>query len=409
MHIDTKDMAIIDRDDLYIPCTISITNTDTSLMMQHVPSSIRLRGHSTQMHDKKPYRIRFDNKQQPLGLGSSSARSWVLLAEYYDPSMLRNKLVFDLAKNLANIEYSSSTAYVEVMLNGEFQGVYVLAEQVQVNPARVNIDALGVDNPDILDTGYLLELEAMNNRRLEEGVEGVDWFAVTGYAETSFPIEWWHYEDYLTAEEVAFYVVKSDAKSDAQISFIQAYMIDVYDAIYEIQTQSSIESLVDMDSAVDMYILQLLANDYDSNLSSSFVYKDKDDKLKFGPPWDFDLSFGNHAAHNSTDTIHLHHLLYQLSTLVWFQQKVLARWTFINAPSQDFIERMKTSIYTTSEDYSDAFEANYLMWHKHAVIGIWDFSYRTGITSQISAADYFYTWLTQRKAWMETYFSSWMT
>src|SRR5690606_5651998 len=124
------------------------------------------------------------------------------------------------------------TAYVEVVLNGISQGVYLVAEQTHVNQHRVFIDESGVNDLSIVDTGYLLELEGDLERRTNEGMFMVDWFDIPGYSGNPDEFGWWNIHEYTTSKEPSFYVIKSDAKSIEQVAYIQNYMVDVYDAIY---------------------------------------------------------------------------------------------------------------------------------------------------------------------------------
>ncbi|MDD6204535.1 MAG: CotH kinase family protein [Firmicutes bacterium] len=332
--IDTQNTEMVNTDEKYIKCSVSVENCDKEYALSGMSAGIRLRGNSTMKYIKKPYRLKFDTPVQPLGLGGGAAKNWVLLAEYSDSSYLRNYFTYFLAGQMQNITYCTDCTFVELYLNNEYKGLYLLAEQNEVGETRVNIDTAGEDDPAVTDTGYLLELEASEARRLAEGVPNLDWIAVPGYAinrDTAY--------QHSQGSDVAFYVIKSDAKSREQAGYIKAYMKDVYDAIYKNEgavkvgnaqylcgTKAAVEALVDIDSAVDMYILQLLANDYDNNFSSAYVYKDAGGKLVFSVPWDYDLAYGNYKGHTEADSVYMFHLLKDLERFDWFREAAYMRF-----------------------------------------------------------------------------------
>ena len=154
----------------YINAEVSVSNCE-GYELEAVPAQVKVRGNYTSTYPKKPIRIKFEKKQAMCGLnGGKKMKSWVLLAEYKDPSLLRNSAVWTLAKSL----YSTTDAYcsdfrvVEVYLNGEYNGVYVLAEQQQVNDARVNLPE-PKDTGDV-KTGYFIEYDGYytENPELEQ-------------------------------------------------------------------------------------------------------------------------------------------------------------------------------------------------------------------------------------------------
>jgi len=280
----TIDFTGVPTKETYVPCTVSVVNEQGILEIRFAQAEIRLRGHSTLNFDKKPYRIKFETKTSPLNLGTGPSRSWVLLADYVDQSLLRNHTTYRFAQRILRDSFSTDTAHVEVTINGTDQGVYLLAEQTQTAKYRIDLDESGIDNPSILDTGYLLELESDQSRRDEEGTYLVDWFDIPEYTNNDVVYGWWNMHEHFFSSDAAYYVIKSDAKSSGQIEFIQNHLKDAYDRVYATRTQEAVSKVIHIDSAVDMYILQLITNDYDHNYSSNFLYKDKGKKIIFGPP-----------------------------------------------------------------------------------------------------------------------------
>ena len=365
--IETENNTGVTDNEVYTNCTVTVTNCETEYELTEAPAGIRWRGNSTQMYEKKPYRIKFSEKQQLLGLSEGAHKSWVLLAEMNDPSLLRNFLTYRLANKLDGISYATDCELVEVYLDGEYIGMYLLAEQTQVDGDRIALDESGVTDGSIVDTGYLLELEADSSRRNEEGAEGEAWFRVTGYAsENDNSMQMLMERSF--DETAAYYVVKSDARSAEQMAYIQDFMIRVYDAVYKEQTREAIEALVDVDSAVDMYLVQLIGNDFDNNYSSMYVYKDAGGKLMFGAPWDFDLAYGNFNGYTEAeDTIYVYHLLRKLGEYDWFKKLAAERFEEITTGENSLMAEMKALVQTVTTEYAGAFSREYARWREDLV------------------------------------------
>jgi len=135
VNINTNDVAINSKTD-YTDMSFSVENCDSEL--EEVTGGIRLRGNSTMGYAKKPYRIKFDKKQSLFGL--EKAKSWVLLADYLDPSGLHNYTAFNLGLGADGLSFTPTPNKVNVYLNGEFVGLYTLCEQIQENEGRMNIE-----------------------------------------------------------------------------------------------------------------------------------------------------------------------------------------------------------------------------------------------------------------------------
>ena len=222
---------------------------------------IRGRGNTTWDMPKKPYRLRLDAKAALLGMPAD--RSWVLLANYADKTMLRNELAFTMGR-MSTLGYTPRTRFVELVLNGRYQGTYQLCEKLKAGTHRV----------DVGDGGFLLEVDyrataagdvAFATPHLEQPVgirepEGVS----EGDADYAYV------RDFVTRAEQALF---SDAFTDPDHGW-QAYM--------------------DMDSFADWYVINEIARNTDACLyTSCYMHLARGGRLTMGPLWDFDVSFGN--------------------------------------------------------------------------------------------------------------------
>ena len=167
LSVNTENVAI-DSKETYTSCTVDLNTENSEYNFNGVSAGIRLRGNSTLKTSlgeipKKPYRIKFDSKRNVLGMnGGAECKSWVLLAEYYDDSLVRNALCLSLASMMLE-EYSSDWRYVNVYINGEHNGVYVLCEQSQINKNRINIEEAGADSSEFYRDIFLSLIMSCRN------------------------------------------------------------------------------------------------------------------------------------------------------------------------------------------------------------------------------------------------------
>ena len=230
---------------------------------------IRGRGNTTwQGSEKKPYKLKFEEKQDILGMGKN--KHWILLANYFDESLVRNRLVYNMA-TAYGLAYSPKCISVDVVMNGEYLGSYLLTEQVRIGKTRVDIDEL--TESDILEPeisgGYLLS----RGMPLDE-TEGV----ITEH--TSFLYEEPDFTGYDSRE---------------QKKYISDYFNELDEAIYgtdyKNQAGKGYADYLDVESFAKYWWMQIFfKNDDGYGSDSTFVYKPRNGKLYFGPVWDFDLA-----------------------------------------------------------------------------------------------------------------------
>lgn len=225
--------------------------------------SMRGRGSSSWKWAKKPYQIKLeDGKEDLFGMGKN--KKWTLIANYADRTLMRNKMIYDLADAIG-LPFSAKSVFVEVVMNDEYLGNYILCEKVEVGDNRV----------DIGDDGFLIEKSG-----------GATHFRSTlGYAfEVGNPED----ED-LTVEK---------------LNYISSYYNDFEEAVFADGFLNSegkyYDDLVDLDSLVNYYILTELSKEVDVMHKSVYFYKTADEgsKMFIGPVWDFDRSTGNSAVND---------------------------------------------------------------------------------------------------------------
>ena len=368
--------------DVYIGATVSICNTgNVEWELSGAAAEIKGRGNGTWTYNKKSYRLHFEQKHNLLGLGAAEDRTWILMANHADRSMLRNYLAVDLINRIPDMGYNNNAAHVEVYLNGAYHGVYLLAEQIQVDAHRVDIGLDTLSDPETEDAGFLVEMD-------EYATEEENYFFVSGKA----------------------YLIKSDVLNDAQFKYIQNYITEV-DAAIRAGNREAMEALIDLDSFVNGYIVEEFFKNLDAGWSSFYMYKKPGEKMVIGPFWDFDLSAGNNSSldNGAPEGIYVgrelgfsqRHVWYSVITnYEWFRTLAVERWNELLPYIDETIAHAESFLEIPSEAFDRNYEAwpmSEYFWHFTDEI----FSFTTWKEHVADLCD----WLQTRRDWLCDYFS----
>ena len=158
MIINTENSIEPDSKEVYINSRIIIINSDGKKKL-NTSTGVRLRGHGTSRGAKKPYKIKFDSKAEIPGI-DGKYKKWALLANYYDRSLIRNHLAFEVSRRIG-FKYTPRCIFLDVIFNRNFRGNYYICDQVEVKKGRVEVTEMDkTDNeyPEITG-GYLLEFD----------------------------------------------------------------------------------------------------------------------------------------------------------------------------------------------------------------------------------------------------------
>lgn len=158
VYVNTPDSAAItSKTEWTKGATISVTGAqDSSWNFDAVATSIRGRGNSTWVQPKKPYALKLDKKQKIFGLPKH--KRWVLIANYLDNSFMRNEMAFYLSEQFG-LDWTVHGEFVDLVLNGEYKGLYWLGEAIKVDEKRVNINDGSDGMGDDKDKDYLIEMD----------------------------------------------------------------------------------------------------------------------------------------------------------------------------------------------------------------------------------------------------------
>lgn len=249
--------------------TILVYTKDGDLDYRGNLESIKGRGNFTWLnYEKKPYSLKLTEVKSLLGMGIS--QRWVLLANAGDASNIRNKLIYDFADS-AGLKYSPDSQWVDLYLNGEYAGLYLLAERNEVTESRV----------DILENNSFLISQEVREKLDSQNIT----YALTD-AKQSLRI---HYPLVVDASVISS--IESIMQS-VENSLLSETGIDPI-------TGKKWDELVDVDSWVKKYLIEEIFGNGDAGSISQFYYYDASDpteKVYAGPVWDYDRTMGNPVA-----------------------------------------------------------------------------------------------------------------
>lgn len=243
---------------------------------------IEYRGSSSLLFPKKSYsfetRNSLGNNMDVALLGMPPECDWVLDASFPDKTQMRNTLTYRLFTGMGH--YASRSRYVELMLNGQYQGIYSLTEKVKRGRGRVNISKLTETDVDgvNLTGGYIIKID-----RLKGGEVG--WSS--------------NYKSNNTGDSAVFfqyYYPKADSIHPDQKGYIRDYINEFEQVLMSpgfADPNIGYRKYINVPSFIDYFLITEASKNVDGYRLSQYIHKDKDDKLVCGPVWDYDISWGN--------------------------------------------------------------------------------------------------------------------
>ena len=235
---------------------------------------IRVRGNSTAGLAKRPYKLKFHEKVKLLGKGRPNTKKWTLLANHADKTLLRNALT-SLMGERAGLPFNPAAKFVDLTVNDQFVGNYQLSDQVDVRPHRVDVaeQDLPLTATSNITGGYLLEADGF-----KEYVSGVSGFSTT----RRVPVRV-HYPD-------------EDDIDPRQLSYIRSSVQDFETRLFSRQFDDPLtgyRSRIDSVTLADWYICTEVCANPDGFFSAYFYKQQDDDRLYWGPLWDYDIAYNN--------------------------------------------------------------------------------------------------------------------
>ena len=340
----TNNQPIVDKEN-WVPGNILIKSNDSTEEL-NLSAEIRGRGNSTWNMPKKPYRIKLGSKTNLLNLPARE-KNWVLLANYADKTLIRNAVASKISA-IIGLKFSPSARFVDLTLNDQFLGNYMVTDQMEVNPFRVDIDI-----PLATDT-------------LQPSISGGYFLEIDGFA-AGEPL--WFTTD--KGLKITIKSPDSDKIVPAQLDYIKKYIADFENRLFSENYKDPIagyRAKVDTTSLVNWYIGCELTGNSDS-FWSTYIYKKRaDDKLYFGPMWDYDIAFNNDIRLGDATEKLMSQVAFsprtwieQLLTDKWFQEAVWRRWQEIE--SNNLLGTLNTYINDTQTLINTSQQNNFKLWN----------------------------------------------
>ncbi|MFY1690771.1 CotH kinase family protein [Plantactinospora sp. WMMB782] len=361
-----------------------------------------LRGQSSATFPKTPYRLELrdnadDDVDLPL-LGMPADSDWVLRGPYTDKALIRDAFVHGLGQDMGL--YASRYAFAEVYVNtdanpvaaNDYLGVYLIIETIKNSKNRLDLKQLDEEDVTLpkITGGYIFKFEWLAAEEPILPCQGAD-------------ATCWHYLE----------VVDPDPLQPAQREWLRQHLQQFHDVLRSpnfADPATGYPSFIDVDSWVDMLIVNELTRGMDAYLRSAYFYKDRDSKIVAGPLWDFDLTFGV-GGYFQNDQIAGWQYLQTRSPSAndWFQRliqdpgfvdRVKARWQelrrglFSNAQLQARIDRLTAPL-------TAAAQRNFQRWPNLSTRMLGPFITPTSPTWQ-GQVQYMRDWMFQRANWLDT-------
>ena len=259
--IETEYRTIVNDRESEIPAKLQIWGKKEA-ESDILDLTIRGRGNTSwENMPKKSYKIEFSKKQSFLEMPSN--KDWVLQANYADKTLLKNYLVFQLAKWLGSA-YPPRCEFAELYLNGEYLGVYLIIESIKQGKNRVNIS----DNDS-----YIVEFDC-KKKTSDVGT----WSKAGKFLNVHYPKQ----------------------PTDSELNILRSEINRIENILQNRSfDESTLSSLFDLDAYISYYWIQEFSKNPDAFFATSVYFSWEVGKpLKMGPVWDFDLAFGVHSEEN---------------------------------------------------------------------------------------------------------------
>ena len=275
-------------DEPKVPAALTIKRLDSTLYEGII--GIEIRGESSQFFDKKSYGFEtWDSQYNDLDvalIGFPEEEDWILYGPFSDKSLIRNKLIYELSNRMGR--YTTKTEFVELTINYEYKGLYIFMEKLKRDKNRIDISKL--ENADIdeelISGGYIIKIDKSD---MEDG-------SYTDYNSFQSHFDVFGIENGDIRINFNYEYPKPGEIHANQKNYIKNYFYEFESSLASNNFKDPINGFrkyIDEDSFIDFFILNELSNNVDGYRLSTYLQKDRNEKLVIGPIWDFNLSFGN--------------------------------------------------------------------------------------------------------------------
>jgi len=364
--------------------------------------SIETRGESSQgLFPKKSYRIEtqdaLGNNQNVSLLGMPEENDWILYAPYTDKTLMRDVLTYKMGNDMGR--YSPRTRFVELVLNGYYQGIYVLIEKIKVDKNRVAIASLNpVDlSGEELTGGYLLRVDKLDAN------DYPGWQASPDPPLAGANLITFQYHD-----------PNGEDLMPVQQNYIKKYMTEFQSSLtisgFE-NSETGYRHYLDVPAAIDFILVNEIGKNVDGYSFSTYLYKEKDKqnqlgKLVMGPLWDFNLAFGNVNYSNNAQSApgwmwsdqHRMFWFRRMMQDTYFANRMKCRWQELR---DGFLsnENLASAIDSIANVLEEAQVRNYERW---PILGTYVWPNQFVGASYQEEINFLKQWTIDRLEWMDS-------
>ena len=274
VYFNTKSGVNVKDKENWEDATIRIVDPNGELGMEETAVETKGRGNSTwNFTAKQPYALKFGSKTEVMGMPKH--KRWILMANYRDRTMIRNAVAFELA-NRTGLAWTPRVEFVELIMNGKHRGNYMVTEQVRIDKNRIDVTELEKTDVsgDALTGGYVLEVDQWDDEvnMFKSKVMENKWGNTSCTIMLKFPDE--------------------DDAVPAHVDYIKNYIWEIEDLMLAGNFKKIYDDYIDIDSFIDFFFVQELVGNKEPwrGPYSTYMYKDRGEKLFAGPVWDFDFT-----------------------------------------------------------------------------------------------------------------------
>ena len=344
---------VVSKDD-YIDATVTLDG------VTHV-TEIKGRGNSTWGWAKKPYKLKLE--EDAALVGDEEFDEWVLLAGYADRSALRTAAAFAIASQ-TTMRWTPKFRFVDLVVNGQPRGLYMLTEQVEEGDGRV----------DLPDDGFLLEI---NQRYLRDDEQG-----------------------FRTRRGIPVAFKDPDEVTRKQRRTVRRAVREFENVLYSpdfADRRTGYAAHVDVKSVIDWYLVQELFRNQDSNFQSSVHFSWKPNgRFRFGPAWDFDLSAGTRfRGQEGSEGWHTRlggHWISRMLQDPTFSARVKSRW----ARLRPVVDQIVSEVPAVGTTLAASAQADWQLWHAEGT----DLPWSVHAKDHAGEVDFVRTFLAERARWL---------
>ena len=258
-------------------------------------------------YEKKPFSITLNEAASILGL--PEGQKYALISNASDPSLIRNDMARRMEMAL-ELPFSHAGQFVDLYVNGEYEGNYYLCDDIEIGEKRVNIHNMEtimdlIYNTRNYESEEVYETDTLKAKKIQVNPKDI----TGGYLVEREYVQRYEYEyadissGFITDDKEHFVVKNPRYCSVEQIEYISGYVNEAEKAILSPdgknpETGKHYKDYIDVDSFVKKYLVEEISKNYDAGVSSSYFYKDSDlngGRLCAGPGWDYDMSLGNYV------------------------------------------------------------------------------------------------------------------